>query len=217
MMRIIPREKVEAVISRYASGQSMQTIAKELGISDSTVGRIVRRHNQGVPQSYGKFEEAKRKREYIRANWCVRPAKDIAEDLGCDESLVYQVAKELGLEYSKDWIERRKKISLGNLDGSRKKEVCTKRGKSFSKTYEMEKLRVKYGLEQRTKLKISTLPRKAYNARKNLEYKYNYFAIEGDDYALGYDSETRRVVDLPKFNEEYYTKKYGLKFIEGEG
>lgn len=215
-MRMVTREKADEVIARYASGQSKRSIARALGISDSTVGRIVNKHEHGIPQSYGKYEEAVRKREYIRSRWCVLPAAEIAADLGCDESLVYKVAWKLGLEYPKDWVESRRKISLGNLVGSHSKEACAKRGRTYSETYRKEKMRVKYGLEQRTRLKIPSISKKAYNARKNLEYNFNYFPIEGDEYALGYDSETRRIVDKPKYNEEYYSKKYGLKFIEGE-
>ncbi len=215
-MGFVPREKAEDVISRYANGQSKKSIAKELGIVEKTVARILRNHEQGVPQGYAKSEEAERRREYIRANWCVRPAKEIAEDLGVDECLVYRVAKKLGLEYPKEWVESNRKISLGNLALAHTKEVYLKRGKAYAKTYEKEKLRIKYGLGQRTSLKISSLSKKAYVARKNLEYKYNYFPIEGDDYALGYDSETRRVVDKPRFNEKYYINKYGFKFLEGE-
>lgn len=216
-MRIVPREKVDEAIARYINGESKLSISKELGISDSTVGRIIYKHKHGIRQSYDRREDADRKREYIKAHWCVQSAREIAAALRCDVSLIYLVAKkELGLKYPKEWTESQKKISQKNLVNSHTKEVHAKIGKSRSKTYEKEKLRVKYGLEQKTKLRISKISRKVYYAKRSLIYKFNYFMIDGDEYALGYDSETRRIVDKPKYNEEYYSNKYGLKFIEGE-
>lgn len=215
-MKAVPREMVDKIIAKYIEGQSKQEIAKGLEISSSTIGRIIYKHEHGIPQGYGREEDADRKKKYVRAHWCTQPVREIAEVLRCDVSQVYRVAKGIGLEYPKGWIENRRKIQMDNLSKSRTRDVHAKIGKSWAKTYKRETLRVKYGLGQKTRLRISTIPQKVYQAKRNLLHRHNYFAIEGDEYALGYDSETRRVVDMPKYNEEYYINKYGLKFVEGE-
>lgn len=214
-MAMIPREKVDEVLARYKK-QSKASLARELHLAYSTIGKIVFKHEHGLPQDYVRWNVVDRRRAYVREHWCEQPVSEIAKALGCHASSVYKIARKLGLGYSEEWVENRVKTKKRNLAKAQAEEVHARGGKSRSETYRKERLRVLYGLEQRTRLKLPSLPLKVYYAKWYLMNKYNYFEVEGDAYAIGYDSETRRIPDKRKYNEEYYSKKYGVKFMEGE-
>ena len=73
-----------------------------------------------------------------------------------------------------------------------------------------EKLRFMSCIPQKTNLRFSKLPAKAYHAKYNLITKHGYFGFEDEPYILGYDRNTQRM------NEESYKNKYGFSFEEDE-
>ena len=91
-------------------------------------------------------------------------------------------------------------------------EMVAKRFESLRRTLLMERFRVMSGEKQQTKRRISRLPSKTYGRTFYLRSKYNYFSDGTGKHpdVLYYDSETRRAP-----NEEYFTRKYGIKFKEG--
>lgn len=214
-MSVIPKEKVDEVLARYKK-QSRASLARELHLAYCTVSKIVYKHEHGIPQDYSKWEDVDRRRAYVCSHWCEQPVSEIAKALGCHTSSVYKIAKKIGLIFPKEWVENRAKISEKNLAKAHAKEVRARGGKARSETFRKERLRVLYGLAQKTRLKLPSLPLRAYQAKWHLLNKHNYFEVEGDAYAIGYDSETRRTPTKRKYNEEYYVKMYGFKFIEGE-
>lgn len=54
-------------------------------------------------------------------------------------------------------------------------------------------------------------PKRIQNAMYHLRQKYGYFYETVDKTVLYYDSQTRRVK-----NENYYTEKYGISFIQAD-
>lgn len=79
--------------------------------------------------------------------------------------------------------------------------------------YIMEKFRVLSGLPQKTNIRVKVLSKHLNCARANLRSRHNYFVVKGDDpLVICYDSKTRRTP-----NEQYYSEKYGFKFIQAEG
>lgn len=62
-----------------------------------------------------------------------------------------------------------------------------------------------------TKYKVRITPKRIQNAMYHLRQKYGYFYETVDKTVLYYDSQTRRVK-----NENYYTEKYGISFIQAD-
>ena len=79
--------------------------------------------------------------------------------------------------------------------------------------YKRQAIRASYGLERKTKLRISINPltKKASQSKYYLIKKRNYFAVEDDSWVVCYDSNTRRSERM-----EATAIKNGLKIEQGE-
>lgn len=148
------------------------------------------------------------KRNVLISMYPTHSVREIADFIGCNDSHLYKLAKELGLRHTKETLKRIKEKQMANLVRAYDKDVVEKRVKTRKKTLRMERLRVMSGESQRTRLKVLKMPSKAYHAKRNLIARYGYFAFEGENYTIGYDKNTRRT------DEERYKEKYGFKFEE---
>ena len=76
-----------------------------------------------------------------------------------------------------------------------------------------EKLRMKYGLERLTKLRLSEYPMKRAAASQKwaMIHKRNYFAVEGEPRMIAYDCSTQRSERM-----EATARKHGLEIVKGE-
>lgn len=103
---------------------------------------------------------------------------------------------------------RMEKTSKANLR-SCTPEVREKISRTIKRLRKMERIRVMSGMKQETKYPVSLIPPKTVKAAYRLRYRRNYFADTdvADRYTLFYDEHTRR-----SRREEYFTRKYGLKF-----
>lgn len=95
----------------------------------------------------------------------------------------------------------------------RYKAICEKISKTKTELYRKEAIRAIYGLERKTKIRISINPltKKASSSKYYLIKKRNYFAVEDDSWVVCYDSNTRRSERL-----EATAIKNGLKIEQGE-
>lgn len=148
------------------------------------------------------------KRNVLISMYPTHSVREIADFIGCNDSHLYKLAKELGLRHTKETLKRIKEKQMANLVRAYDKDVVEKRVKTRKKTLRMERLRVMSGESQRTRLKVLKMPSKAYHAKRNLIARHGYFAFDGESYTIGYDKNTRRI------DEERYKKKYGFKFEE---
>lgn len=118
-------------------------------------------------------------------------------------------AAKLGLQ--KEAATRRKILlsnALRNVNAMRSEAARAKKSKSIKKMIQRERLRVKYGLPQRTKRTISLLSLKEQRKYSKIRYTLRQRGyIYAGGFAFQYDSDTQRSLDLEK---RYNT--YGFNF-----
>lgn len=144
-----------------------------------------------------------------------RDAKRTCEKNGFYESLRGKKPPEAALEATRRLratgfhpLKRLKEISP-----RRYKATLDRMGKARSELFRKERMRVLYGLERKTRLRITDNPmtHKASAQKHAMIKECNYFAVDDDVWTVCYDSQTRRST-----RREATAIKHGLKIVEGE-
>lgn len=135
-------------------------------------------------------------------------AREISELLDIPISTILRQVSKFGLEHDEEKKIRIRKERNKSLRNYWNKEKYASKGRKLHMQYKMDELRVLSGKPQETRLRIRKLSPKALNAKMYLRKSYNYFYSDGEPFVLCYDAETKR---HPK--EEYYTRKFGFKFV----
>lgn len=208
-MKIIEQDTID-IIKAHINERPRYKLAQRMGVSIKFLYKILHDCNCKIEHKRPVPQPNKKRDEQIAKLYTNHSVKEIAEIVGCHPSTVGKAAKRLKLTHSKETIERLKKNSLANLKKAYEKAIINKRVKSWKRTMRAEKLRFMSCIPQKTNLRFSELPAKAYHAKYNLITKHGYFGFEGEPYILGYDRNTRRM------DEEYYKNKYGFSFEEDE-
>lgn len=144
-----------------------------------------------------------------------RDAKRTCEKNGFYESLRGKKPPEAALEATRRLratgfhpLKRLKEISP-----RRYKATLDRMGKARSELFRKERMRVLYGLERKTRLRITDNPmtHKASAQKHAMIKECNYFAVDDDVWTVCYDSQTRRST-----RREATAIKHGLKIVEGK-
>ncbi len=151
----------------------------------------------------------------LRAMWPTMSATEIAAKTGWHKSLIYKWAKIYGLRHDEETKRRLNTKRVSNIEKSHTPEIYDKIRKARCHNHRMERFRVMSGLPQKTKYHISMVPRRVLFAVSGLCTRRNYYRDPNDPYTLYYDSQTRRC-DSKSYYEDYYTRKYGIRFVQGE-
>lgn len=95
----------------------------------------------------------------------------------------------------------------------RYKAYLLRRSEARKELFRKERLREEYGLERKTKLRLSQRPitSSAASFKFLMIHKRNYFAVPGHTWWIAYDSETDR-----SERSEATARKHGFEIIEGE-
>lgn len=95
----------------------------------------------------------------------------------------------------------------------RYKAYLLRRSEACKELFRKERLREEYGLERKTKLRLSQRPitSSAASFKFLMIHKRNYFAVPGHTWWIAYDSETDR-----SERSEATARKHGFEIIEGE-
>lgn len=206
----LPDDKIE-IIRQNIDFRPRTELAKMVGIGTHCLYKYLNILGAEMHHEWANHDDGID--DYIREHYPDEQSWKIAAHLGIGKSTVIRTAKRLGLKKSEAFMEWMDEITKRNRDMSHCKEVHARAMKSRSESIHRDRLRMKYGMPQKLKLKVGRImPEKAYHARWHLIHAYNYFAVEGQPYTVGYDSKTRR---NPKL-EKYYTNKYKFTFMEGE-
>lgn len=204
----IPKE-IEAYVIAHINDRPRTKVAKDCGICISSLYSIVRKYNGEL--RYGLSRKHDNIEDIIRKMWPTMTAKEIAEKTGISKSVIIRWRKRLGVEHTPETMLRISAKRANILDAARNDKACqAKRTSTLKHVRRMEEIRFMSGMKQKTRLRIKVLPDKVYNALWNLEKKYNYF-FETNAAVAYYDSLTNR-----NPNEAYYTKKYGIRFVEAD-
>lgn len=144
-----------------------------------------------------------------------RDIKKICEKNGYYDSIRGRRPSEATIEATKRmWAEGFHPMhALKEKNPRRYRKVCEKRGQARREIFRKERLRMKYGLERKTKLRVplQKLSHAAYSQKSAMITQNNYFADENHTCWVCYDSETRR---SPK--REATAIRHGLKIVEGK-
>lgn len=103
--------------------------------------------------------------------------------------------------------------ALKKKNPRRFKAVIRRRAEARKELWRKERLREEYGLERKTKLRLSQRPitSSAASFKFLMIHKRNYFAVPGHTWWIAYDSETDR-----SERSEATARRHGFEIIEGE-
>ena len=113
------------------------------------------------------------KKEYLIANYPTTEDKKLAMLLGVNKSTVSAAAKRLGLKKSADYMHSMK-VMCGGMSSTKGKipntrEVIEKRTETRMARFRTDRVRVLFGLEQKTRMKIGLEPRAKQTQRRYLK------------------------------------------------
>lgn len=203
------REETVKLVLAHLDDRPRTRAARLCGVSLATFYRIARRHGGEM-----RHDLATRNPEHealVRRWFPTMSGKEMEKRFGILKGRAEKIAWELGVRHTPETEERLRRKAIENLERGRETRDVMKGARKRKRTYREEELRVCEGKPQLTRLKLRTLPYRVYKAKHYLKGKYNYFGVEDEPYVLGYDGETKRRKD----SEDYYKKKYGLRFEKG--
>ncbi len=179
-------EKQIGWIIRHYQNTKNEDIMQKFGIGESTLHRVARKHG------------LKKTKQFIKK--CQQNATDLAR-VTCERYGVY----EANAEYArKQWVKRKESgepMSKWNvfqhgesnktrLTPKRFKEAIDKAQKKRNETIRKERMRIRWGFPQKTKMKLVSGGHKR-SAHRHLFRKKNYIVERGDNY-IYYDEDTNR-------------------------
>ncbi len=179
--------------------------AEEAGVSLSTFYRVVR--ECGGDRYRLTAEEKERRRKIISEMYPHYSKLEIQRMTGIPASAVTRYVKRTGAEHTDACKERLKKKALDQLAANRKKVDRKKQAVKRRVLYRMEYYRLWEGKPQLTCLRLARMPHRVYAAAWALCKRYGY-DWDKQSFTLEITPGTRR-----NGKEEYFTKKYGLKFV----
>lgn len=184
-------------------------VAKAAGVCLKTLYRFVREH--GGELLYERSKRNKKWERIVRQHYHHMSGHEIERRFGITHGRANKIARSLGLKHSPELEQRIREDGNRNLRNTRTPESYMQAAKKRKARRRIDELRAWEGKEQLTKLRLKTMPHKSYQAKWHLIRHFNYFAVDGEPYILGYDEDTRR-----NAREQHYTEKYGLRFLQAD-
>lgn len=206
-MKIL-QEQLDYVLA-HINDRPRTKVARDAGVSMTMLYRIVR-ENGGELRHELSVRDPKTI-EIVRKHYPTMTASEIGAMYGMTKSRVNKIAREIGVCHNEETWKRIKEISYAKMKQSRYKIDWHAIAKKSLIKRRLDEYRVWEGKPQLTRLKLKSITKKSYKAKYYLIHNYGY--IETDEpYTLMYDSDTRRL-EHERYNENYYSEKYKLKFI----
>lgn len=164
-------------------------------------------------------EEIERIKAALREMWPSMWPKEVEQRLGIKGHILGLYARHMGLTHSAipEEEQRRHKAEIARLNQKKSlaPHIRARAREKFCRTYRLERMRVLSGEKQKTKFRIETVSKRLYAMDYRLRRFHGYFSYEGDTIGtLYYDKDTRRKPLTGRYSEQWYTEKYGFKFIE---
>ncbi len=163
---------------------------------------ISRTYSYEVAKKYGlkRRKEGESVAEIVIRCFPTMSAVEIEKQYGIPRAVVYGAAKYHKVRHTEETIKR---IYT---------ERGAKTGKALRHTYAMDRLRRDIGEPTKTKKYKHNVSKYVWPILWKLEHKWGYIRTT-DPHVLFYDEHTKRLAGLTERNtEEYYTKKYGIRF-----
>lgn len=198
----LSEKQIQWIIKHFKHTKNLDIMAK-FGIGETQLHRIARQ--------YG----LKKSRQHMGR--CQRNASEQSRTVCREHGLYDELSKRMKVKM-REYYDSGQRIPGSFLPGQsnkdrlspkRFKECCRKIKESMGELRRKERLRIHWGLPQKTKLKVSyegyTPEAKKKASHRYLFRQFNYFVDKGDD-TVYYDEHTER---RPKM--EANAHKYGLK------
>ena len=158
---------------------------------------------------------------FIRKNFANMRNQDIADALGISKSAVSRVQKKYHLLKSPEQriklLTKAGKIAAmkrGNKPPKVTPEIIAKRVETYKKTFREEKVRWKWGLLQRTKIRVSEQPKAKIHQRSYL--KANGYIIDEQKCVAYWTPETIRAEKMERGWSKKFKNYYSFKPYEPE-
>lgn len=137
--------------------------------------------------------------DYIRKNFADTPNKELAKYLGISLSSISNVQKKYRLVKSPEHSRAMHHLSGMASSSSWGKieltpEVLKKRAESFKKTWRTENARIRFGLEQKTKIHIARCSKE--KVRQNYYLRQRGYIIDEKELIAYYTPETKRATRM---------------------
>lgn len=205
-MAQITAEQKDYIVA-HINDRPRTAVAKAAGVSMTMLYRLVRTH--GGEMRHDLSRRNPQHVEIVKKYYPTMTGSEIEAKFSIQKNRADKIANDLGIKHTPETMERiRKKMEVVRRE-ARANIDYKAAGRRHSVCYKMEYYRKWEGKPQKTKLRLAETSYKVYKAKWNLVTRYGYIETT-DAYTLMYDKNTRRM------NEQYYSDKYGLKFIEDE-
>ncbi len=150
---------------------------------------------------------------YIREHLPHSTYTQVARDLGRHRDTVSDYAARHGIPYSKEAGRRAATEAFWLAWKIKGESISKKISETRKEIFRKERMRIRWGLEQRTRCVVKPMPKRIRMARGELKRRRDYIVedchfFDSDPYVIYYDSKTRRTP-----NEDYFVQKYGFKFL----
>lgn len=205
-MAQITAEQKDYIVA-HINDRPRTAVAKAAGVSMTMLYRLVRTH--GGEMRHDLSRRNPQHVEIVKKYYPTMTGSEIEARFGIQKNRADKIANELGIKHTPETQERIRQKIQDNTTNNRHKIDFKELGHKRSVRYKMEYYRKWEGKPQKTKLRLAETSYRVYKAKWNLVTRYGYIETT-DACTLMYDRNTHRM------NEQYYSDKYGLKFIEDE-
>ncbi len=197
-------ERQMAYILAHINDRPRTRLAKLMGVSTSTLYRIIRRNGGEINHSLSSANMDAV--EVIKAEYPYKSAKEIADAHGLSKATVTRWAKKLNLSHTPETAQRIEEKVRKALTGRCPDESYAVGKEKRRRKRKMDLFRVMSGMPQKTNYRIRILPVRTQKAIWFL-CKRGYIKTARNSVKMLYDNGTKRTP-----NEQLYTKKYGIQF-----
>lgn len=202
--------EAEAYVLAHMDRRPRTLLAREAGLSLSTVYRLLRAHGAELRHELSTKREGVERA--ISELYPTRTASEIAAETGLSTSTVRRWARRLGLAHDPETLdsiaeEKRARLAMNRTPESRARQSAT-----YRRRRKADYLRFLSGQPLETRFRF--VPEKTRKAMWHLERTRDYFRVEGEPYTLCYDEQTRRLTGSR--DEAYYASRYGIRFLPAD-
>lgn len=204
--------EAEAYVLAHMDRRPRTLLAREAGISLSTVYRLLRAHGAELRHELSVKRDGVERA--ISELYPTRTASEIAAETGLSTSTVKRWARRLGLAHDPETLERIDEEKRARLAMNRTPESRARQSATYRRRRKADYLRFLSGQPLETRFRFRVVPEKTRKAMWHLERTRDYFRVEGEPYTLCYDEQTRRLTGSR--DEAYYASRYGIRFLPAD-
>lgn len=205
----------ERYIVEHINDRPRTKVAQAIGISMTSLYKYIRRH--GGKMDYSISRRNPEWERIVRENYATMSGHEIERKFGIPINRANTIAHSLGLSHSEETKARLKEECRQRMRKNRRKLDYKALMAKMKAQRRKDEMRIWEGKKPLHNYKLKSMPTKAYKAKWHLMKNYGYFEVGTDAFTLGYDTDTSRVINRAcehaKFNEDYYSRRYGLKFV----